>query len=194
MIAGTVAWEENMPKPFRRIVTTNDANGRSEVHLDGPATNELATVLTEMWVTDAGAHNHTDRVDHAAKSKSLEPPVGGSVFRFVRLPPASAFAAMSEEQREQRMAEVFAAMNAPHTRRDVTKGPGMHQTGTTDYIILLSGKVRLVLDKEERDLEPFDVVIQRGTNHAWINTGDDEALLMAVLVDDGSASREGRRS
>jgi hypothetical protein len=191
---GIGAWEENMPKPFRRIVTANDANGRSEVHLDGPATNELATVLTEMWVTDAGPHKHTDRVDHAAKSKSLEPPVGASVFRFVRLPPVSAFAGMTDERREQRMAGVFAAMNAPRTRRDVSKSPGMHRTGTTDYIILLSGKVRLVLDKEERDLEPFDVVIQRGTNHAWINTGDDEALLMAVLVDDGSARREGRRS
>jgi hypothetical protein len=183
-----------MPKPFRRLVTTNDANGRSEVHLDGPATNELATVLTELWVTDAGPHNHADRVDRAAKSKRLEPPEGGSVFRFVRLPPASAFAGMTEEQREQRMAEVFASMNSAHTRRDISKGPGMHQTDTTDYIVLLSGKVRLVLDKEERDLEPFDVVVQRGTNHAWINTGDEEALLMAVLVDDGSTRRGDRRS
>jgi naringenin degradation protein FdeH len=70
----------------------------------------------------------------------------------------------------------------------------MHRTATTDYIVLLSGKVRLVLDKEERDLEPFDVVVQRGTNHAWINTGDEEALLMAVLVDDGSAPLGGRGS
>jgi quercetin dioxygenase-like cupin family protein len=71
--------------------------------------------------------------------------------------------------------------------------PSMHETSTTDYIVLLSGKVTLVLDKEERDLEPFDVVIQRGTNHAWINTGDVESLLMGVLVDDGSARRgEGR--
>ena len=176
-----------MPKPFRRIVTTNDANGRSEVHLDGPATNELATILTEMWVTEAGPHNHTDRVDHALKSKTLKPPAGGSVFRFFRLPPASAFAGMTEEQRGQRFAEAFASMNAAHTRRDVSKHPGMHQTNTTDYIVVLSGKVRLVLDKEERDLEPFDVVIQRGTNHAWINTGGEEALLMGVLVDDRSA-------
>ena len=182
-----------MPKPFRRIVTTNDANGRSEVHLDGPATNELATILTEMWLTEAGPHNHTDRVDHASKSKSLEPPAGGSVFRFFRLPPASAFAGMTEQQREQRLADAFTSMKAGHTRRDVRKHPGMHQTNTTDYIVLLSGKVRLVLDKEERDLEPFDVVIQRGTNHAWINTGGEEALLMGVLVDDGSARRgEGR--
>ena len=73
------------------------------------------------------------------------------------------------------------------------QGPGTHLTATTDYIVLLSGKVRLVLDKEERDIEPFDVVVQRGTNHAWINSGDEEALLMAVLVDDGSAPRGDRR-
>jgi quercetin dioxygenase-like cupin family protein len=66
----------------------------------------------------------------------------------------------------------------------------MHQTRTTDYIVLLSGKVRLVLDKEERDLEPFDVVVQRGTNHAWVNTGSEEALLMGVLIDDGSATEK----
>jgi hypothetical protein len=138
-----------MQKPFRRIVTTNDANGRSEIHLDGPATNELATILTEMWVTEAGPHDHKDRVDHASKSKNLEPPAGGSVFRFFRLPPASAFAGMTEEQLKQRMAEVFALMNAAHTGRDISKGPRMHQTNMTDYIVLLSGKVRLVLDKEE---------------------------------------------
>jgi quercetin dioxygenase-like cupin family protein len=183
-----------MAKPLRRIVTTNDAHGRSEVHLDGPATNELATLLTEMWTTEAGPHNHTDRADHASKSKSLEPPAGGCVFRFFRVPPASAFAGMTEEQREQRVAAAFASMNAAHTRRDVSKGPTMHRTSTTDYIVLLSGKVRLVLDKEERDLEPLDVVIQRGTNHAWINTGDEEALLMAVLVDDGSARPDKRRA
>jgi mannose-6-phosphate isomerase-like protein (cupin superfamily) len=178
-----------MPKSFRRIVTTNDANGRSEVLLDGPPANELASILTEMWVTEPGPHNHTDRVDRASKSKSLEPPVGGSLFRFFRLPPASAFAGMTEEQVEQLMAETFASMNAAHTRRDVSKSPGMHHTDTTDYIVLLSGKVRLVLDKEERDLEPFDAVVQRGTNHAWINTGNEEALLMAVLVDDGQRDR-----
>jgi hypothetical protein len=179
-----------MPSHFRRIVTTDDPNGKSEVLIDGPATNELATVLTEMWVTDGRPHNHTDRVDHAAKSKSLEPPAGGTVFRFFRLRPASVFAEMTEEQREQRAAEIFASMNASHTRRDVRKGPSMHRTNTTDYVVLLSGKVRLVLDKEERDLEPFDVVVQRGTNHAWVNTGSEEALMMGVLVDDRSATKK----
>jgi quercetin dioxygenase-like cupin family protein len=59
----------------------------------------------------------------------------------------------------------------------------MHKTKTVDYIILLSGRVTLMLDEDEVDLEPFDVVVQRGTNHAWINKGPDRALLVAVLVD-----------
>jgi naringenin degradation protein FdeH len=178
-----------MPKTYRRIVTTNDANGKSEVLLDGPSTNESA-IFTEMWLTDGAPHNHADRIDHALKSKSLEPPLGGSVFRFFRFSPMSAFEGLSDEQREQLIAQGFAMWNASHTRRDLSKNALMHQTRTTDYIIVLSGEVTLVLDKEERDLKPFDVVIQRGTNHAWINKGSSEALLMAVLVDDGLASEE----
>jgi hypothetical protein len=71
-----------MPRPVRRIVTTNDENGKSEVLLDGPATNSIASILTELWVTDGRAANHGDRFDHATKSTSLEPPPGGTVFRF----------------------------------------------------------------------------------------------------------------
>ena len=59
----------------------------------------------------------------------------------------------------------------------------MHKTETIDYIILLKGDVTLVLDQEEVDLKPFDVVVQRGTNHAWVNNGDEPALLIAVLID-----------
>lgn len=175
-----------MTKQFRRIVTTNDANGKSEVLIDGPATKQWASILTEMWVTGPGRHDHTDRRDHAMDSTGLEPPKGGAVFRFFTLPPISTFATMTDAERETLAARVFAGMNAAQARRDTTKGPTMHQTRSTDYIVLLSGKVTLVLDKEERELEPFDVVIQRGTNHAWINTGSEDALMMAVLVDDGS--------
>ncbi|MNP16249.1 hypothetical protein D3C76_1086370 [compost metagenome] len=59
----------------------------------------------------------------------------------------------------------------------------MHKSATTDYIILLQGSITLVLDEGEVDMNPFDVVIQRGTNHSWVNRGAVDALLMAVLVD-----------
>ena len=179
-----------MSREFRRIVTTNDSNGKSEILIDGPATNELASILTEMWVTDGGSHNHTDRLDHAMKWKSLEPPAGGTVFRFFRLRPMSAFEGLSEEQREQRIAQVFASMNATHTLRDVSKNPGMHQTQTTDYVVLLSGKVRLVLDKEERDLEPFDVVVQRGTNPLGSTRGARKRCSWAYSSPNGWLGRE----
>jgi quercetin dioxygenase-like cupin family protein len=60
----------------------------------------------------------------------------------------------------------------------------MHTTDTTDYIILLSGEVTLVLENEEVELKPFDVVVQRGNNHPWANRGKGDALLMGVLIDE----------
>ena len=59
----------------------------------------------------------------------------------------------------------------------------MHKTKTIDYIILLEGNVTLLLDDDEVQLKPFDVVVQRGTNHAWINNGSEPALFIAVLID-----------
>jgi quercetin dioxygenase-like cupin family protein len=43
--------------------------------------------------------------------------------------------------------------------------------------------VTLVLDEEEIKVNPHDIVVQRGTNHAWVNNGTEPALLIAVLID-----------
>ncbi len=74
-------------------------------------------------------------------------------------------------------------MGAAHERIDTSRHPAMHKTKTIDYIILLSGDVTLLLDEDEVRLKPFNVVVQRGTNHAWVNNGDEPALLIAVLID-----------
>ncbi len=63
------------------------------------------------------------------------------------------------------------------------KNSGMHKTKTVDYIILLEGEITLLLEDDEVDLKPFDVVIQRGTNHDWVNKGSNPALLVAVMID-----------
>ena len=72
---------------------------------------------------------------------------------------------------------------AAHERVDTSRHPAMHKTKTIDYIILLSGDVTLLLDEDEVRLKPFNVVVQRGTNHAWVNNGNEPALLIAVLID-----------
>jgi mannose-6-phosphate isomerase-like protein (cupin superfamily) len=173
-----------MLEPVRRIVTANDEHGKSGVMIDGTAGNTI-TVLTELWITDAGAANHRDGIDHAERSKRLEPPRGGTLFRYFQIAPESEMAHLTEEEKRKANAEWFAAMNGAHLQPDTSKNAAMHRSHTTDYIVLLSGQITLVLDKEERDLQPFDCVIQRGTNHAWVNRGAEDALLMAVLVDDG---------
>lgn len=175
-----------MLKQVRRIVTTNDENGKSGVLIDGIATNIIA-VMTELWITDGKRPNHADGIDHAQLSRKLEPPHGGTVFRFVQIAPESRYAHLTPEERRMAAAERFAAIRGAHLQPDTSRHPAMHRTQTTDYIVLLSGQITLVLDKEERDLKPFDVVVQLATNHAWVNRGTEDALLMAVLVDDEPA-------
>ena len=68
-------------------------------------------------------------------------------------------------------------------RASIHRAIPAHKTETVDYIILLKGEVTLLLDLEERELKPFDVVVQRGTNHAWINKGSEPALLAVILID-----------
>jgi Cupin domain len=179
----------SMLKQVRRIVTTNDENGKSAVLIDGIATNVI-TVLTELWMTKKGRADHLDGIDYGAESRALEPPSSGTVFRFFQIAPESAGAHLTAEERRKEAADWFASMNAAHLQPDTSRHPSMHRSNTTDYIILLSGSITLVLDTDERDLKPFDVAIQRATNHAWVNRGSEDALLMAVLVDDGSGGAE----
>ena len=178
-----------MLRPVGRIVTENDENGKSRVWLDGPATNTI-TVLTELWTTDDSRGRNEIRADRGAASTQLEPPRRGTLFRYFQLPPESLVADLSAAERSAESRQWFADMNAEHIWVDSPRHPSMHKSDTTDYIILLSGTVTLVLDHGEVELQPFDVVVQRGTNHAWANRGTEEALLMAVLVDE-SWQRDG---
>ena len=60
----------------------------------------------------------------------------------------------------------------------------MHRTETIDYIIVLSGKIDMELDRGETvTIGPGDVMIQRGTNHAWRNRYEETCRLAFVLID-----------
>ena len=59
----------------------------------------------------------------------------------------------------------------------------MHRTATIDYVVMIEGTMNLVLDDTEIVLRPGDCLVQRGTNHAWRNTGDGLCRFAAVLVD-----------
>ena len=61
--------------------------------------------------------------------------------------------------------------------------PGMHTTDTIDYIVVLSGEADLELDDGATvHLESGDCVVQRGTRHAWRNTGTIPFVAAGVMV------------
>ena len=53
----------------------------------------------------------------------------------------------------------------------------MLQTAALEFAIVLDGTVTLVLDTAEVDLASGDVVVQRGSRHAWSNRGDRPATV-----------------
>jgi quercetin dioxygenase-like cupin family protein len=57
-----------------------------------------------------------------------------------------------------------------------------HRTDSVDYAICLSGEMWMTLDEGEVHLKPGDVVIQRGTNHNWVNRGTEPCVMAFVLL------------
>ena len=52
-----------------------------------------------------------------------------------------------------------------------------------DVVAVFKGRIKLIMEDGEVELKPGDVVIQRGTNHAWEAVGDETAICLGVLVD-----------
>jgi len=60
----------------------------------------------------------------------------------------------------------------------------MHRTESVDYGIVLEGEVHLVLDDgSDTRLGGGDVVVQRGTGHAWENRTGSVARIAFILID-----------
>ena len=169
---------------MRRIVTGHNESGKSIVSLDGPPARSIGEDvggLFELWNTDGNEVISSDVIDRADDEIILSPPSGGTTVRYFQINPLPE--GVPEDMLQEIAADAFEKVGAAHHRVDTTKHPAMHKTETVDYIILLKGDVTLILDEEEVDLKPFDVVVQRGTNHAWVNNGTEPALLIAVLID-----------
>lgn len=177
---------EEMVNRLRRIVTANDTNGQSLIMIDGgPAdafrTGDLGGLL-EIWHDDvSGQLDGAPCADLGAGTPLLSPDEGKVKIRWFTVGPAPEGA--PPEMIAELTRAAFVQIGAGDHQPDTSKHPAMHKTHTLDAIILIKGRVRLILDKEETVIGPGDVVVQRATNHAWAVEGDDPALFVAVLVD-----------
>jgi quercetin dioxygenase-like cupin family protein len=142
----------------RRVVTGHDAEGRSVILSDGPAPKSLtipSAVFHEIWST-------------AETPVPLLPeePSEPTTSRPLRTPPDPNGTVI-------RIVDLQPRAGSP-----------MHRTQSVDYGIVLQGEVHLVLDDgSETRLAPGDVVVQRGTDHAWENRTDSVARMAFMLID-----------
>ena len=60
----------------------------------------------------------------------------------------------------------------------------MHRTDSIDYLICLAGEIEMDLDSGSTvKMSAGDVMVQRGTNHSWVNRSKAPCRLAVVLVD-----------
>jgi mannose-6-phosphate isomerase-like protein (cupin superfamily) len=171
-----------MARPVRRIVTGHHADGRSTVLLDAPAPNvkqrAAGNASTLLWVTEESPASVSRSGDRAAREIAVPPPARGSIFRIAEFPPG-----VGGEVRDNESVLRDFGIGADVARGHPPRHPAIHRTRSLDYVIVLEGEITLLLDDGEARLQAGDVVVQQGTNHAWINHGVSTCRLGMVFID-----------
>ncbi len=168
----------------RRILTGVDANGRSRIVEDGPS--PAASPLgpdslfqsINLWRT-LGAEATVAAPDRILEHSGVLPPSGGTVIRVIDFPPEIA----DPEERRHQTEATFKRLypDADHTPSH-PRHPGMHTTDTIDYAIVLQGEVVAVMEEGETVMRAGDILVQRGTAHAWANRSGAMARVCFVLT------------
>ncbi len=144
--------------PIRRVVTGHDRNNVAKVIMDGPATNAKAgasgATSTLIWSTDGAPAD----ISIGDEVEDLGARILGTA------PPAQGTR--------------FAVITFP------PGNPGrMHRTETIDYVVVMQGELDMDMDGSTVKLKAGDILVQRGTNHAWVNRGKEVARAAFVLID-----------
>jgi hypothetical protein len=121
-----------------------------------------------------------DAPDTIAAHAGILPPKRGTILRIIDFPPEP----QDARELERRLHATFGGIyqDAQHDKRR-GRHPGMHRTLTVDYAIVLEGEIWAVMEQGETLMRAGDVLIQRGTNHAWANRSAKTARIAFVLID-----------
>ena len=174
-----------MTRQIRRVVTGHDAAGRSTFIINAASPHVFSrtkgsAIVHELWETTRTPADNRGGDDAIARGHRLPPPKNGSVFRVIEYPPdTERLAAIAHEHA---LPDDGSGRTAA-TDRNNPRHPGFHKTDTIDYAIVLSGEIYAMMDDGEVLLKAGDVLIQRGTNHAWSNRTVEPAVVAFVLID-----------
>lgn len=191
-MAETSTSQKTAPGPeirrFRRIVTGHNAEAQSVILTDAasphvmPIMDQPNFAVTDFWKTAATPADNGPATagDPCGLPIQVAPPAGGSVFRVVQFPPDKDWAAKAAAMGGS--VAIDETAKAAHTGGPV-RHAHMHRTRSIDYAIVLSGEIWAVMDVGETKLAAGDVLIQRGTNHAWANRSGEPCVVAFVLID-----------
>ncbi len=145
-------------QPIRRVITGHDGKNVAKVIREGAATNTKTpregVASTLLWCSDAMPAD-------ISIGENVED-LGARILGTAPPPNGSRFIVME-----------FAPGIASE----------MHRTETIDYIIMLSGEIEMDMDDSTVKLRAGDIMVQRGTNHAWVNRSNAPARMAIVLLD-----------
>ncbi len=142
---------------IRRVVTSEDANGKGVVLADGEPSNAFelnGTRIVRLWETPA--------VPAALPLKADAGASAGNAYR-------EGFRGTSFY-----VAELPGGARAPSIP--------MHKNVTLDYMAILSGRIVFKLEDREIELGAGDTLVQGGNLHSWVNRWDEPCLLLFVVV------------
>lgn len=186
-IQGTLVAPSPDVKKYRLIVTGHDEKGQS-VFLSDQLAPHVMTVLqtptyavTDFWKALAlpADNRRATANDPCSVPFVVAPPPGGCVFRVVEFPP--------DLDWEPKVAAMGGSAPIDETAK-VAKGGAvrhgqMHRTCSLDFAIVLSGEIWAIMDVGEKKMVAGDMLVQRGTNHAWANRSHKPCNVVFVLID-----------
>jgi len=171
----------SVPGKVRRIVTAVNNEGKSyilsDMQLPAADVKPGEAVRAGVWVTEGSPASNEGTHDPVPDGVIM--PIGpqqrgGSVFRIVDIFP---------DKVAPRDPAEFPARGGHTTPERSAKHPGFHMTDTVDYAVCLEGEIYAVFDEDETLMRAGDVLIQRGTYHAWSNRSDAPARMLFILLD-----------
>ena len=171
----------DITRATRRVVTGHDTDGKAVALFDGPVAAKQRSPggngLTMLWVTDETPADVSGSLDRAETKVGVPPPANGSIFRIVDFPPASAGGQKVDHH------QMLIGMGIDPATQGYQRHEFTHRTRSVDYAIVLDGEIDMLMDDTEVHMKAGDVLVQQGTNHAWVNNSGKVCRIAFILID-----------
>jgi naringenin degradation protein FdeH len=170
-------------KPIRRVVVGHDAAGKAVAVFDGDIVPKQRSpggnAVANLWVSGEFPVDVSKSEDRGQTQVGVPPPANGTIFRIVDFPPSSRSGPVAHSDHEK----TLTAMGIDPKTQGYPRHANTHRTRSADYAIVIDGEIDMLMDDTEVHLKAGDVLVQQGTNHAWVNNGTKPCRIGFVLID-----------